>query len=101
MLRNIAKLFNKATFANEVQKGSQSTGGSVATYKDGQLVNRTSITLKKQEDIEAYVVKTVQSYFRTTYKSGIFVNNKGVNKESILADHGLDSLDSIEISMQI
>lgn len=28
-------------------------------------------------------------------------NNLGVNKSSLLADHGLDSLDTIEICMQI
>jgi len=64
-------------------------------YKDGQLVNRTSITLKKQEDIESYVIKTVQNYFRTTYKQGNILFNKGVTAKSTLAEHGLDSLDSI------
>ena len=62
-----------ALFSTEVQKSSTKNTGSASTithYKEGQLVNRTSITLKKQEDIESYVVKTVQNYFRTTYKNG-------------------------------
>jgi hypothetical protein len=71
MLRNIVRAIT--CFSTEVQKAG-AKGGSSTTgltyYKDGQLVNRTSITLKKQEDIESYVVKTVQNYFRTTYKQG-------------------------------
>lgn len=73
MLRNIVK--RVALFSTEVQKSSSKSAPSASSltqYKDGQLVNRTSITLKKQEDIESYVVKTVQNYFRTTYKNGMF-----------------------------
>ena len=75
MLRNIIKRFTVLpNFSTEVQKSSGKTSTSGLTYyKDGQLVNRTSITLKKQEDIESYVVKTVQNYFRTTYKQGIWM----------------------------
>ena len=70
------------------------TKKDVQFYQNGQLVNRTSLILKKHEDIEAYVVKTIRNYFRTT-------NKKALGLESQLSDHGLDSLDSIEISMQI
>ena len=73
MLRNIVKACNLFRFSNEVAKtaAKPTTATSGLTYyKDGQLVNRTSITLKKQEDIESYVIKTVQNYFRTTYKQG-------------------------------
>ena len=71
MLRNLVK--RVALFATEVQKGSASAATANTTitqYREGQLVNRSAITLKKEEDIEAYVVKTVQNYFRTTYKNG-------------------------------
>jgi hypothetical protein len=71
MFRNIVQAM--ARFSSEVQKTTaKSTASSAAltSYKDGQLVNRSSLVLKKQEDIEAYVVKTVQNYFRTTYKQG-------------------------------
>jgi hypothetical protein len=59
-------------FSTEVQKSAAKATSSagLTSYKEGQLVNRTSLVLKKQEDIEAYVVKTVQNYFRTTYKQG-------------------------------
>lgn len=73
MFRNIVQRLSLFQgFATEVQKAaSKNTSGAGLTYyKEGQLVNRTSITLKKQEDIESYVVKTVQNYFRTTYKQG-------------------------------
>lgn len=100
MLRTLSRLLPR--FSTEVQKSSAKPSSSGLTYyKDGQLVNRTSLTLKKQEDIESYVIKTVQNYFRTTYKQGNIVIDSGVNKSSTLAEHGLDSLDAIEISMQI
>ena len=70
MLRNIIK--RVALFSTEVQKSQTkaTTPSNITQYKDGQLVNRTALTLKKEEDIEAYVVKTIQNYFRTTYKNG-------------------------------
>jgi hypothetical protein len=73
MWRNILK--TAKYFSTEVQKANAKTSSTAGLtyYRDGQLVNRTSITLKKEEDIESYVVKTVQNYFRTTYKQGTFV----------------------------
>lgn len=72
MFKNISVLLTRFKFANEVQKtaakGSQSAG--LTYYKDGQLTTRSQIVLKKTEDIESYVVKTVQNYYRTTYKAG-------------------------------
>ena len=66
----------------------------IVQYVEGQIVTRNQLTLKKDEDIENFVLKTIKNYFRTT-------NKNGLNPESLLIDHGLDSLDSIEISMQI
>lgn len=51
MLRNIIKTFTQfSNFSTEVQKssGKSTTGSGLTYYKDGQLVNRTSVTLKKQ-----------------------------------------------------
>lgn len=51
MLRNIIKRFTVlSNFSTEVQKssGKSASGSGLTYYKDGQLVNRTSITLKKQ-----------------------------------------------------
>ena len=57
-------------------------------------MNRTSLVLKKEEDIDQYAINVVKNYFRC-------LNKNGVTLESSLGDHGLDSLDSIEISMQV
>jgi hypothetical protein len=73
MLRNFSKLLsNNYRFATEVQKASSSSssGAGLTYYKDGQITTRNALVLKKTEDIEAYVIKTVQNYFRTTYKNG-------------------------------
>jgi len=40
------------------------------------------------------VLKLVRGYFRTT-------NKKGLQLNSSLEDHGLDSFDSIELAMQV
>lgn len=74
MLSNIIKRLGR-NFSTEVQKtptgkSSSAPSAGLTSYIDGQLVTRTAIVLKKQEDIESYVIKTVQSYFRTTYKAG-------------------------------
>jgi acyl carrier protein len=50
--------------------------------------------LKKQEDIDGYVLNMIKAYFRTT-------NKQGLNLDSKFEDHGLDSLDSIELAMQV
>lgn len=63
-------------------------------FREGQLVNRSHLVLKKQEDIEGYVMQVLQNYFRTTNKANLKL-------ESNLIDHGLDSLDQIEIAMVI
>lgn len=55
---------------------------------------RGELVLSQQDQIEKYVLSVVRGYFRTTYKEGLTV-------ESNLEDHGLDSLDAIEISMAI
>lgn len=50
MLSNFLKLIPKFGFAKEVAKaGSASTSaGNLTYYKDGQLVNRTQLVLKKK-----------------------------------------------------
>lgn len=58
--------------ATEVQTKvkTDTSAKSLTYYKDGQLTTRSAIVLKKKEDIEGYVIKTIQNYFRTTYKAG-------------------------------
>lgn len=63
-------------------------------YVDGQLVPISNIVLRQQDNIEQYVMKILKEYHRTTYRAGLTL-------ESNLSDHGLDSLDAIELAMQI
>jgi len=53
---------------------------------------RNELVLSDHDKIEKYVLSVVRGYFRTTYK-------QGVHLESDLRDHGLDSLDAIELGM--
>lgn len=73
MLSSIIKFVPRFTFAKEVAKASSGSASSsnLTYYKDGQIVNRSQLVLKNQQDIEAYIIKTVQNYFRSTYKNGI------------------------------
>lgn len=76
MFKNISLLIPRFAFAKEVQqtatKASQAAG--LTYYKDGQLTTRSQIVLKKTEDIESYVIKTVQNYYRSTFKQGTLVS---------------------------
>lgn len=56
MLRTFANHLCRFRFASEVQKApsggkSAPPASGLTSYKDGQLITRTAITLKKQEDI--------------------------------------------------
>jgi acyl carrier protein len=53
---------------------------------------RSELVLSDQGKIENYVLSVIKGYFRTTYKDGLTLESK-------LSDHGLDSLDSIELGM--
>lgn len=71
-MKQALRFLSKYQFAGEVQKSTKNLSGAGLTYyKDGELVTRQSLILKKTEDIEAYVIKTIQNYYRTTYKQGI------------------------------
>merc|ERR550514_893932 len=80
----------------DIQKGGAGATGDNALrfYKNGELIKRSFLTLKTSEDIEGYVVNLWRDYHRSTNKAGI-------GMDSGLADHGLDSLDSIELSMRV
>ena len=67
---------------------------TITFYQNGQLVTRNAIVLQKREQIEEYVFKMLGDYFKTTNKANL-------NLESNLKDHGIDSLDVIELAMQL
>lgn len=91
---------NKFRFAaseGQVQKtivNEKKRDDTITFYQNGQLVTRNAIVLKKREQIEEYVFKMVRDYFKTTNKANITLESK-------LSDHGLDSLDTIELAMQL
>jgi acyl carrier protein len=78
----------------KVEKKKDAKKKDIQQYIDGALVSRTHLVLKKKEDIDTYVLNMIRNYFRTTNKAGLSL-------ESNLIDHGLDSLDSIELAMQV
>ena len=63
-------------------------------YIDNELVPVTTLVLRTRQSIEEYVMKTIKDYFRTT-------NRNAITMESNLANHGLDSLDTVEIAMNV
>lgn len=83
MLSSIIKFVPRFAFAKEVAKASTASTSSanLTFYKDGNIVNRSQLVLKNQQDIEAYVIKTVQNYFRSTYKNGNSIFNFRNNRQ--------------------
>lgn len=64
----------------------------VALWKEVKSDN--ALALKTHDEIEAYVLSMCKSYFRTTKKASL-----GLDSE--FKDHGLDSLDVIELVIQV
>jgi acyl carrier protein len=52
------------------------------------------LVLSDRSHIVEYAISLVQGYYRTT-------NKEGVTAESDLADHGLDSLDAVELCIKL
>ena len=52
------------------------------------------MVLKTNDEIEKYVLSLTKSYFRTTKKASLSL-------DSTFTDHGLDSLDVIELVIQV
>ena len=67
---------------------------SIVLFNGEKFTSQSNLVLREKQNIEAYVIKVLQDYFRTTNKGGL-------TPESSLKDHGLDSLDAIEIAMQL
>ena len=61
----------------------------VALWKE-HADKKNALSLKTNDEIEDYVLSIVKNYFRTTKKAS-------VELESAFSDHGLDSLDVIEL----
>ena len=70
------------------------TNDGVYVYNKGELEFKPFLIMRSKENVEDYVLALVKNYFRSTYKSGI-------TAESDLSTHGLDSIDAMELAMQI
>jgi acyl carrier protein len=94
-LRNIFK-FNKFTFAaSEAPKleSGKDTALQPWIISQNNLTKQASeLILADNSKIENYVLNVIKGYFRTTYKDGLTL-------DSNLAEHGLDSLDAVELCM--
>ena len=64
--------------------------GEVALWKDIAKNQENALVLKDRDQIEKYVISIVKNYFRSTKKAKITL-------DSNLREHGLDSLDLIEL----
>ena len=65
----------------------------VSLWKD-HVKTENALATRDNEEVEKYVLSLVKSYFRTTKKAS-------VSLDSNFADHGLDSLDVIELVIQV
>ena len=66
----------------------------VSLWKDIKASQEKSLVLKSNDEIEQYVISLTKNYFRTTKKAS-------VSLDSNFTDHGLDSLDVIELVIQV
>ena len=65
-------------------------GDQVALWMDIKHSQDNALVLKSNDEIEQYVLSVVKNYFRTTMKASVTL-------DSNFSDHGLDSLDAIEL----
>ena len=59
-------------------------------WRDIKAKQENRLVLKTDDEIQDYVLSLVRSYFRTTKKAS-------VELDCLFTDHGLDSLDVIEL----
>ena len=76
------------------EEALQKNGGEVDLWRQQQQKESTALALHSRDEIEKYVLSITRNYFRTTRKAT-------VGLESNFADHGLDSLDVIELVIQV
>ena len=62
----------------------------VSLWKDAVNRGESALATRTGDEIEKYVLSLCRSYFRTTKKASL-------TTDTLLSDHGLDSLDMIEL----
>ena len=69
-------------------------GEQVSLWRDIEASQSTALVLRSDDEISNYVLSLVRNYFRTTRKASVAL-------DSTFAEHGLDSLDVIELVIQV
>ena len=69
-------------------------GGDVALWQERAKAQENALVLKDNDQITKYVLSIVKNYFRTTKKAK-------VSLDTPFKEHGLDSLDVIELIIQV
>lgn len=90
MLRRVTRRFVSSLMHASATPHNELT----VAEREGRLTTRSSLILQKEQEIEIYVLNLFKNYFRTAYKGNLSVN-------STLGDHGLDSLDAVELVVRI
>ena len=70
------------------------TGSEVSLWKEQVKATENALVLKTSDEIEEYVLSITRDYFRTTKKASVTL-------DSLFSDHGLDSLDAIELVIRV
>ena len=83
---------DSAAIATRDAAGSKA--GEVNLWKEQVEHTKNALVLKTNDEIEKYVLSIVRDYFRTTQKASVTL-------DSNFKDHGLDSLDAIELVIRI
>ena len=90
-LRNFYNI-NRFYFASSTVDAKDTSLQPWIVSQNNLTKQASELVLADNSKIENYVLNVIKGYFRTTYKDGLTL-------ESNLADHGLDSLDAVELSM--
>ena len=83
---------DSAGLAKREEEGAKTN--QVELWKAQVDATKNSLVLKTNDEIEQYVLSITKDYFRTTKKAS-------VSLDSNFRDHGLDSLDTIELIIRV
>ena len=76
------------------QAGADKQAGQVDLWKQQAESTKNALVLKTDDEIEQYVVSITKDYFRTTRKASVSLDSEFKN-------HGLDSLDVVELIIRV
>ena len=76
------------------EAAGENKAGAVTLWTAQVDATKNALVLKTDDEIEQYVVSITKDYFRTTKKASVAL-------DSVFADHGLDSLDVVELIIRV